>query len=93
MRYRLELVHEAATEEGRSKVIDGRKEASLSLDLPHDVYGKADAEAQQYVKTMCAWMYTNVDDASQASIRWAMQPSDKSLRCGVQCPHHIWQQR
>ncbi len=28
MRYRLELVHEAATEEGRSKVIDGRKEAS-----------------------------------------------------------------
>jgi hypothetical protein len=31
MRYRLELVHEAATEEGRSKVIDGRKEASLSL--------------------------------------------------------------
>ena len=31
MRYRLELVHEAATEEGRSKVIDGWKEVSLSL--------------------------------------------------------------
>ena len=86
-------MHEAATEEGRSKVIDGRKEASLPLDLPHDGHGKADAEAQQDVKTMCAWMYTNVDDASQASIRWAMQPSDKSLRSGVQCPHHIWQQR
>ena len=75
MRYRLELVHEAATEEG-SKVIDGRKEASLSLDLPHDGHGKADAEAQQDVKTMCAWMYcdVNVDDASQASIRWAIHP-------------------
>ena len=72
-------MHEAATEEGRSKVIDGRKEASLSSDG----HGKADAEAQQDVKTMCAWIYVNVDDASQASIRWAMQPSDKSLRSGV----------
>ncbi len=91
MRYRLELVHEAATEEG-SKVIDGRKEASLSLDLPHDGHGKADAEAQQDVKTMRAWMYANVDDASQASIRWAMQPSVKSLRSGAMSTSH-WQQR
>ena len=81
MRYRLELVHEAATEEGRFKVIDGRKLWICRI--------MADAEAQHDVKTMCAWMYTNVDDASQASIRWAMQPFDKSLRSGVQCPHHI----
>ena len=77
MRYQLELVHEAATEEGRSKVIDGRKEVSLSLDLPHDGHGKADAEAQQDVKTMCAWMYANV---------WTMLPR---LPSDGQCIHPI----
>jgi hypothetical protein len=69
--------------------MEGRKHLSLSLDLPHDGHGKADAEAQQDEKTMCAWMYVNVDDASQASIRWAMHPSEKSLRSDVQCPHHV----